>query len=166
MTVAPTLSATPAPPNTQLRNILTTDVKVKVSSGTSKDAKSILDGSPETCWTSDNLPPNSDPSSASYLLSFKFPEPISPSQLHSLSLTFAGGFSPTSFNIVASQDGKAWSTVLKDLFPKDTNAKQYFDLSSLRLEDERQVHWLRFELNGSTDDYGRVTIYQVELFAL
>ena len=71
-----------------------------------------------------------------------------------------------SFNIVASeQDGKTWLPVAADLFPKDTNAKQYFDLSSSLPALPKQAGWLRFELNGSTDDYGRVTIYQAEIFA-
>ncbi|EST07039.1 Galactose-binding domain-like protein [Kalmanozyma brasiliensis GHG001] len=164
MTLAPTLSAPAAPQGASLINLLSGEVKVKVSSGTSKDGKSILSDSPETCWTSDNLPPNSDPSSAHYLLSFKLAQPISIADLHSLSLTFAGGFSPMSFNILASeQDGKTWSPVVADLFPKDTNAKQYFDISAIARE-AKQASWLRFELNGSTDDYGRVTIYQAEIF--
>lgn len=139
----------------------------RVSSGTSKDAKSILSDSPETCWTSDNLPPNSDPASAHYLLSFKLAEPIAISDLHSLSLTFAGGFSPMSFSVLASeQDGKTWFPVAADLYPKDTNAKQFFDLSGQVQHQSQWASWLRFELNGSTDDYGRVTIYQAEIFAL
>ncbi|CDU25803.1 related to TR4 orphan receptor associated protein TRA16 [Sporisorium scitamineum] len=166
MTVVPTLTAPAAPADKELVNILSNEVKVKVSSGTSKDAKYMLDGSAETCWTSDNLAPNSDPCSARYLLSFKLAQPISLQHLHSLSLTFAGGFSPMSFNIVASeQDGKTWFPAVADLFPKDTNAKQFFDLSGQLSEEVKEANWLRFELNGSTDDYGRVTIYQAEVFA-
>ena len=139
----------------------------RASSGSSKDAKNVLDGSTETCWTSDNLAPNSDPSTARYLLSFKLEQPIALHDLHSLSLTFAGGFSPTSLHLAASEeDGKTWYPIGAPLFPKDTNAKQYFDLSGVVHDDERRAAWLRFELNGSTDDYGRVTIYQAEIFGL
>ncbi|SJX62333.1 related to TR4 orphan receptor associated protein TRA16 [Sporisorium reilianum f. sp. reilianum] len=167
MTAAPTLIAPTPPADKTLRNVLTADVKVKVSSGTTKDAKCMLDGTPETCWTSDSLAPNSDPSSAHYLLSFKLAHPLALSELHSLALTFAGGFSPTSLSILASEtDGKTWFPLATDLFPNDTNAKQYFDLSALaRGADAQHASWLRFELTGSTDDYGRVTIYQAEVFA-
>ena len=126
----------------------------------------MLDDSAETCWTSDNLAPNSDPASAHYLLSFKFGQPIAVSELHSVSLTFAGGFSPMEFNLLASEhDGKTWFPIGSALFPKDTNARQFFDLSALVQAEQRQATWLRFELNGSTDDYGRVTIYQTQIFA-
>ena len=139
----------------------------RVSSGPSKDGKNILDGSAETCWTSENLPPNSDPSTARYDLSFKFPQSIALHELHSLSLTFAGGFSPMSFDILASeQDGKTWFNVATGLFPNDTNAKQYFDISGLVTGHAREATWLRLQMQGSTDDYGRVTIYQAEIFAV
>lgn len=169
MSIAPTLTAPSPPPGTTLSNLfIAGQVKVKVSSGSSKEAKNILDDSLETCWTSDNLAPNSDPSSAHYMISFKLEHPIPLNTLHSLSLTFAGGFSPMSFSIVASeQDGKTWFPVGgASLFPKDTNAKQHFDLSGWVADETRQVAWLRFELNGSTDDYGRVTIYQSQIFAV
>ncbi|KAJ9476283.1 hypothetical protein PHBOTO_006381 [Pseudozyma hubeiensis] len=164
MTIAPTLTAPAAPSGATLHNVLTPDTRVKVSSGTSKDGKSILDASNETCWTSDNLPPNSDPSTSLHSISFKLNSATSLSRLHSLSLTFAGGFSPMSFDVLASQDGKTWSAAVpEELFPMDTNAKQYFLINSL--EDTQEVQWLRLQLKGSTDDYGRVIVYQVELFA-
>ncbi|SPO26057.1 related to TR4 orphan receptor associated protein TRA16 [Ustilago trichophora] len=167
MSVAPTLTPPSAPEGRSLTNLLAGDVKVKVSSGPSKSAKNILDDSTETCWTSDNLPPNSDPSTARYNITFKLAQPIAVRDLHSLSLTFAGGFSPMSFNISSSEeDGKTWSPLGGDLFPSDTNAKQYFDVSRMvqAEEEAKMVKWLRLELQGSTDDYGRMTIYQAEIF--
>lgn len=69
-----------------------------------------------------------------------------------------------SIDVLASQDGKTWSAAVpEELFPMDTNAKQYFLINSL--EDTQEVQWLRLQLKGSTDDYGRVIVYQVELFA-
>jgi hypothetical protein len=139
-----------------------TSISLRVSSGTSKDGRNVLDGSQETCWTSDNLPPNSDTANSLYTLSFKLAEPITTNTLHSLSLTFAGGFSPISLKVLASaEDGKTWSPVSVSIFPKDSNAKQHFLISPLV---QQTASWLRLELTGSTDDYGRVTIYQAEIF--
>ncbi|KIS70200.1 uncharacterized protein UMAG_10764 [Mycosarcoma maydis] len=162
MTIAPTLSAPSVDAGATLHNILTHQVKVKVSSGTSKDARSMLDGSAETCWTSENVAPNSDASCAVHVISFKLAHSISIAKLHTLALTFAGGFSPISLNILASEDGKVWSNVLERLFPIDTNARQFFHIQGLQ---DLQTSWLRFELQGSTDEYGRVIVYQAEMFA-
>ncbi|CCF48517.1 hypothetical protein NDA18_004095 [Ustilago nuda] len=173
MSIAPTLTAPPVPSGSSHVNILSAasgEVKVKVSSGNSIEGKNVLDGSTETCWTSDNLPPNSDPSSAHYTLSFKLAAPVKLDRLHSISVTFAGGFSPISLTLLGSQDGKTWQDVGKDgveVWVKDANAKQYFDLhNAVKGEEGREVRWLRFDMKGSADDYGRVTIYQVEIFAL
>ncbi|SNX84603.1 related to TR4 orphan receptor associated protein TRA16 [Melanopsichium pennsylvanicum] len=170
MSAAPTLSAPAPPDDKELVNILTLgEVKVKVSSGTSKEAKNILTEDPESCWTSDNLAPNSDPCSSRYLISFKLAQTIRISALHSISLTFAGGFSPMSLNVLGSeQDGKTWFAIGDDevLHPKDTNAKQYFDVHNLVQTDTRFAGWLRFQFNGSTDDYGRITVYGTQIFAI
>ena len=75
-----------------------------------------------------------------------------------------------SLTLLSSEDGKVWEGLGNggELFVKGTNAKQYFDVRSLvnREEEGKEVGWLRFELKGSTDDYGRVTIYQAEIFAV
>lgn len=74
-----------------------------------------------------------------------------------------------SLTLLGSKDGKAWDQVGKggvEVWVKDTNAKQYFDLSGVVNGDQAEVGWLRFDMKGSTDDYGRVTIYQAEIFAL
>ncbi|GAK67763.1 nuclear receptor 2c2-associated [Moesziomyces antarcticus] len=171
MSAAPTLTAPAAPAGVSLANLLEGGVKVKVSSGSSKEAKNVLDGCAETCWTSDHLAPNSDPTTARSFLSFKLGHPIALSQLHSLSLTFAGGFSPMSLSIATSeQDGKTWTPLTNQmLFPNDTNAKQYFDLTHLVHDGgnpDNTAAWIRLEFIGSTDDYGRLTVYQTEIFAL
>lgn len=155
----------PSPPSgTVLTNILNRDVKVRVSSGSSKDGKNVLDGSPETCWTSDNLPPNSDPASSEYLLTFKLSVPLPLSTLHSLSLTFAGGFCPMSFQVFAASEDtpKAYFPVSPLLHPDDTNAKQYFILHPTQ---DTTIGGLRLQFQGSTDDYGRLTVYEAEIFA-
>lgn len=164
MASAPTLVQPEAPTGKTLLNLLTAEVKVKVSSGSSKDGKNVLDGSSETCWTSDNLPPNSDPSSSRYLVTFKLADVVQLTSLHSLSLTFAGGFCPMSLQVLASTEDntKEWFSISPLLHPRDTNAKQYFALSST---DSRSISGLRFSFQGSTDDYGRLTVYQAEIFA-
>ncbi|PWY99889.1 hypothetical protein BCV70DRAFT_200798 [Testicularia cyperi] len=164
-----------------LVNILSSQlgVRVKVSSGASKDAKTILDGSVETCWSSDALPPGHvDPSSASNWVTFKLGAPISAKALQSMSLTCAGGFSPSSVQLLAtfpaSEDPKSFTPITQELFPDDTNARQVFPLSLSSLPDpkpdgdekDQLLDSLRLRLSGSTDDYGRITLYQVELFAV
>ncbi len=127
---------------------------------------------PETCWTSDHLAPNSDPTTARSFLSFKLAQPIALSQLHSLSLTFAGGFSPMSLSIATSeQDGKTWAPLspTRRSSPTTPNAKQYFDLTHLVHDGgnpDNTATWIQLEFIGSTDDYGRLTVYETEIFAL
>lgn len=164
MASARTLARPASPSGKQLVNLLTRDVKVRVSSGSSKDGKNVLDGSSETCWTSDNLPPNSDPSSSDYLLTFKLPSAVQLDTLHSLALTFAGGFCPMSLQVLASAEdnAKEWISISPLLHPRDTNAKQYFAISST---EPSNIGGLRLQFRGSTDDYGRLTVYEAEIFA-
>ena len=53
------------------------------------------------------------------------------------------------------------TTKVLDFYPEDTNKLQTFYLK----EQLNCVKKLRIAFNSSTDCYGRITLYQLELFA-
>ncbi|KAH9082279.1 hypothetical protein EDB83DRAFT_2503366 [Lactarius deliciosus] len=117
-----------------LTRLITSDTRIKVSSTLDKSlGKSCLvDGSPETCWTSQQGLPQ--------FIQLTFPSPVVPKRL---SLTFQGGFVGTSCLI--SRAGSKLRTV----YPEDANRAQTFDLS------------ITEPVGESSDFFGRVTVYDL-----
>ncbi|EPQ29301.1 uncharacterized protein PFL1_03056 [Pseudozyma flocculosa PF-1] len=155
----------------KLVNLLANEVKVKASSGSSKDAKAILSGDLETAWTSENASPVSDPGSTVSTLTFKLPSDQGGARigsLHSMALTFAGGFSAMNARLLYSTESSPteWKDAAAEVFPYDSNAKQFFRLETNETAKDEIATSLRLQLSGSTDDYGRVTVYQVEIYAI
>ncbi|KAJ8456472.1 hypothetical protein ONZ45_g18707 [Pleurotus djamor] len=105
-----------------LVNLITSDTKIKVSSDKSASKKHLIDGSPETCWTSQQDLPQS--------IQLIFPQPVVPKLL---TFTFQGGFVGTQCVIqttTPSEDSTAkptWEN-LTNVYPEDVNRKQVFDL--------------------------------------
>ncbi|KAN0064535.1 hypothetical protein ACQY0O_002163 [Thecaphora frezii] len=154
-----------------LVNLLDKEVKVKASSGSSKDAKGILNGDLETAWSSENTSPTQDATTCVSTLTFKLPSEragLKLSSLHSIALTFAGGFSATQAKLLYAtpDDAKQWKQASNLLYPHDSNAKQFFRLDTPQDARDNEIASLQLELQGSTDDYGRVTVYQVEVYAI
>lgn len=103
-------------------------LQFRASSGTSKDAKSILDDSLETCWSGEA----DDDSKAT--LTFTFPQDendpnslVQVDSLKRLDLTFQGGYSVQKVTLLVRLDeGKEWDRV-GDVFPRDGNERQEFE---------------------------------------
>ncbi|PWN54173.1 hypothetical protein IE53DRAFT_383258 [Violaceomyces palustris] len=164
-----------------LVNILTKGIKVKALSGPSKDAKNVLDGSLETCWTAENRVSPSCRFAIVPSLTFHLEQPVKLGSLHSLALTFAGGFAPIKASLVAKIDPPpscdetgADALTVVTLFPLDGNGKQYFAIgptcssssSSPPGSDQRETDSFRLDMEGSTDAFGRITVYGIELYAI
>ena len=80
-------------------------------------------------------------------------------------LTFQGGFVGTkcSVEVVKPRDGQKWE-VLTRIYPEDVNRKQSFDLVPTSEPDaEWQVEGLKFVFEESSDFFGRVTVYDLQL---
>ncbi|KAJ3749917.1 hypothetical protein DFH05DRAFT_1465017 [Lentinula detonsa] len=116
----------------EMVSLISPDTLIKVSSTLDKSVgkKNLIDGSPETCWTSQQGLPQT--------ITLTFPLSSSSSRgviPKTLSLTFQGGFvgrtcaihfRPVPVHLDSSE--KATWTVLKYVYPEDVNRRQTFTL--------------------------------------
>ncbi|KAJ3796662.1 galactose-binding domain-like protein [Lentinula aff. detonsa] len=145
-------------------SLISPDTLIKVSSTLDKSVgkKNLIDGSPETCWTSQQGLPQT--------ITLTFPSSSSSSRgviPKTLSLTFQGGFvgrtcaihvRPVPVHLVSSE--KATWTVLKYVYPEDVNRRQTFTLPT---PTRLGISALKLTFETSSDFFGRVTIYDLEL---
>ncbi|KAL0951869.1 hypothetical protein HGRIS_008529 [Hohenbuehelia grisea] len=139
-------------------SLITSRTTVKVSSGKS-GAKFLIDGSPETCWTSQqDLPQH---------IQLRFAEPVVPKRL---SLTFQGGFAGVGCSLyidpVLAQEetmpGKPTWTSWCEVHPEDVNKRQSFELPAITSADNG-ISALKIVFEQSSDFYGRITVYDLAL---
>ncbi|KAF8337391.1 galactose-binding domain-like protein, partial [Cantharellus anzutake] len=123
--------------------------------------KFLTDGNPETCWSSTQGTPQH--------VELAFENPVI---LRNLSLTFQGGFVGTRCAIYiksgenATQDGnttdaRQWELVER-YYPEDVNRKQIFPIQT-QLEPKRSCEQLRIVFEQSSDFFGRVVVYDLDL---
>ncbi|KDN48213.1 hypothetical protein K437DRAFT_255643 [Tilletiaria anomala UBC 951] len=163
---------------------------VKASSGLSREAYALVDGSPETSWTSAGSPSSeADPSSARHSLTFTLRSDVDTDdneglsdaeedetaavqlqKLESLVLTFQGGYSALGVLLLAKaqapvgvgeEERSSWHQ-LAEFWPEDSNARQEFLIPPSKHNSSARI--LRLLLNGSADGFGRITLYGVELY--
>jgi hypothetical protein len=103
----------------------------------------MIDGSNETCW-------NSESGDSQWIL-LTFDEEVCP---QSINITFQGGFVGREMLVF-----DAAGVEISRYFPQDTNRPQEFLLTQ-----QHPTTSLRIVFNKSTDFYGRVTIYNLEIF--
>eukprot|EP01032_Pedospumella_encystans_P012622 gene12622-14591_t len=83
-------------------------------------------------------------------------------QVHSIQLTFQGGFVGQECVIEAGQSTSQLS-VIKDIqYIEDSNATHEFLIDSPHNEDH--IRYLKITFNQSTDFYGRITVYALKVF--
>ncbi|KAF8603767.1 hypothetical protein BDV93DRAFT_532992 [Ceratobasidium sp. AG-I] len=146
-------------------SLIDSSTTIKVSSTLDKSVgkKNLVDGSPETCWTSTAGLPQS--------IELQFAEAVSPSQL---ALTFQGGFVGTRCTIyrIPPKDNEAdtsgapsWSSVAQ-IFPDDINRRQMFALTPTAERPDSKWEFARLKIvfEESSDFFGRITLYNLELF--
>ncbi|KAJ3164204.1 Nuclear receptor 2C2-associated protein [Geranomyces variabilis] len=148
---------------------LISSAQIRVSSTLNRDVRSygkqfLTDGSDETCWNSDQ----GSPQHITIHLADKDTAAASVCELH---LMFQGGFagkectllgqSATTTDAGDSTDpAAAWETLL-DFYPVDANHLQVFAVP----DAARSKAWkrLRVLFKTSTDFYGRITIYRLDI---
>ncbi|KAH9969144.1 galactose-binding domain-like protein [Russula dissimulans] len=129
--------------------LITSDTRIKVSSilDTSLGKSCLVDGSPETCWTSQQacgLP---------QYIQLTFPSPVTPIRI---SLTFQGGFVGTTCVVATrSQDATSWQEFTR-IYPEDVNRAQIFDLTA-----GEPVKGIKLVFEESSDFFGRITVYHL-----
>ncbi|TDL20896.1 hypothetical protein BD410DRAFT_899186 [Rickenella mellea] len=124
----------------------------KVSSTLDKSVgkKFLIDGNPDTCWTSQQGLPQ--------YIHFTFDSPVVPK---TISITFQGGFVGTRCTIdvvpmLAEAEPKLQT--LTHIFPEDVNRKQTFELPDCTATEQ-----LKIVFETSSDLFGRVTIYDLQV---
>jgi len=122
----------------------------RVSSTLNRDTKQfgkkfLFDGRNETCWNSDQGSPQ--------WVSLEFEQPVTVS---SFALQFQGGFVGKECEVEVEG-----STKVMDFYPEDSNKIQTFYLKE-RMNNLKKI---RIAFNSSTDFYGRITLYKLELFS-
>ncbi|KAI0778807.1 galactose-binding like protein [Trametes elegans] len=143
-------------------SLISADTKVKVSSTLDKSVgkKFLTDGSPETCWTSQQGTPQ--------YIQLSFPSPVLPKRVE---ITFQGGFVGTRCSVevlskAAEGEDATWQ-VFTRIYPEDVNRKQVFDLApSDTALAQRRAESIKFIFEESSDFFGRVTVYDIRLLGV
>ncbi|KAK0203699.1 galactose-binding domain-like protein, partial [Desarmillaria ectypa] len=123
---------------------------VRVSSTLEKSTgkANLIDGSPETCWTSQQGLPQ--------FVQLAFPHSTS---TKTLSITFQGGFVGTECHLQVPDETGKWTTV-QTVYPEDVNRAQEFELDPTKFHE---ISLLKIVMVASSDFFGRITIYNIEL---
>ncbi|CAE6482186.1 unnamed protein product [Rhizoctonia solani] len=145
-------------------SLIDSSTTIKVSSTLDKSVgkKNLIDGSPETCWTSAAGLPQS--------VELAFSDAVTPARL---ALTFQGGFVGTRCTVYGitscsgedAEEGSKWQAIAQ-IYPEDINRRQTFDLppSTNQIDLSKGVLRLKIVFEESSDFFGRITLYNLELF--
>lgn len=129
-------------------SLITTETKIKVSSVHNKDTKSygkqhLIDGDMETCWNSAENSPQR--------IQIEFPKSVQPNILQ---IMFQGGFAGKECELICSLNN---AETVQDFRPLDNNELQLFKI------DAEEVDKMTIVFKSSTDFYGRITIYHLDV---
>eukprot|EP01006_Ploeotia_vitrea_P063547 TRINITY_DN85759_c0_g1_i1.p1 TRINITY_DN85759_c0_g1~~TRINITY_DN85759_c0_g1_i1.p1 ORF type:complete len:146 (-),score=17.57 TRINITY_DN85759_c0_g1_i1:145-582(-) len=125
---------------------------IKVSSVLNKDhttygKANMFDGQPDTCWNSDSGTPQS--------VTLSFTEPVC---IDSLRAVFQGGFVGAKTVLHAKTTG-AFQELMAWSF-EDVNTEQTLAIPA---EQQMPISALKLVFEESTDFYGRITLYKLQL---
>ncbi|KAI0094405.1 galactose-binding domain-like protein [Irpex rosettiformis] len=141
----------------ELVQLLSQETKIKVSSTLDKSVgkKHLTDGSPESCWTSQQGTPQ--------FIQLSFDTAIIPKRIM---LTFQGGFVGRICSIDIQRSGNEEHSKAKwerwtQVFPEDINRKQTFELPGETVA--QGVLGLKLIFEESSDFFGRITVYDLQL---
>ncbi|KAH8110685.1 galactose-binding domain-like protein [Phellopilus nigrolimitatus] len=154
----------PTDATTALKPLVDKLSRIKVSSSLDRSAgkKHLTDGSPETCWTSQQGLPQ--------FIQITFDRPVVPRVVH---ITFQGGFvgKRCALGVVPAANSEeknegeipalAKMSHLTVIYPEDVNRKQTFELP-----ETSPVAQLKMLFEESSDFFGRITIYDLQVAGL
>merc|ERR1739848_867616 len=123
----------------------------RVSSVLNRDVKQfgkkfLFDGDEETCW-------NSDQGSPQWIL-MEFTEVVHVEELH---IMFQGGFTGKECWVEVAKPGEDPAKI-QSFFPEDVNQIQKF-----KLPERQSLQRMKLVFNSSTDFFGRITIYKLDI---
>ncbi|EDO32498.1 predicted protein, partial [Nematostella vectensis] len=124
----------------------------RVSSVLNKNVKEygkkyMFDGKDETCW-------NSDQGSPQFVI-FEFPQEVN---LKRICIQFQGGFAGKECQLEGGPSSSSL-TPFHQFYPDDVNTLQIFPVDSCK-----RMKVLKIIFLSSTDFFGRITIYKLDLF--
>lgn len=76
-------------------------------------------------------------------------------------MQFQGGFVGKECHLTGTECSGGQSIHLADFFPDDNSAEQVF-----QLQEQKQIVSLRILFSSSSDFYGRITLYKLDLLGL
>ncbi|KAL4227992.1 Nuclear receptor 2C2-associated protein [Mactra antiquata] len=128
--------------------------QLRVSSVLNRDTKQfgkkhLVDNDDDTCWNSDQGSPQ--------WISVDFENSLILDEFH---IQFQGGFVGRDcwVEMKRSKDGE-WEKMF-DFYPKDINSLQIFKAEN----NSEPISSMKIIFNNSTDFFGRITIYRLEIF--
>jgi len=121
-----------------------------------------LDATNETsCWNSDAVPSGASSSGDESIIFTIHFGPNRMVQIDEVRIQFQGGFVAEECTACISKgDDQEWVELEEPMEPEDVNDMQTFAIA----EDDRTCNMLRLSFEGSSDFYGRVTIYKLEVW--
>ncbi|RKO99310.1 hypothetical protein CXG81DRAFT_20583 [Caulochytrium protostelioides] len=143
-------------PDAELIPLLAKEVvKLRVSSVLNRDTKTygkqhLLDASEETCWNSDE--------GAAQWVDLQFDRPV---EIFAVHLMCQGGFVPREAKLTAPPPSQATDAPAAafTFYPDDVNSRQVFTTDAPLRGNHFRLH-----LSTSSDFFGRVTIYHLQMY--
>ncbi|KAI9490805.1 hypothetical protein BDB00DRAFT_884045 [Zychaea mexicana] len=144
------------------QSLITPETRIKVTSVLNRDTATfgkqhLIDGSEETCWNSEQVIYSL--SIVQYTIISHFgSEPVT---VEAILFTFQGGFVGKKCLALASlpDTPNDYSIDLGAFYPEDINSTQKFPLSSV----DSKIQRLKIVFEESTDFYGRITVYKMDI---
>lgn len=133
----------------------------RVSSVLNRDAKQfgkkhLFDADEETCWNSDQGTPQ-----------FVVVDFAEAKRVKEIRIRFQGGFVGEDCQFQAARNGSDFETIAP-FYPEDSNKLQSFPIaaSTAGADPEEEFSKFRILFGSSTDFFGRITIYTLDIIGL
>lgn len=134
--------------------------------------KYLTDGSPETCWTSQQVQYYSSlgihrslthrySQGTPQYVQLTFAATVIPRRIE---LTFQGGFVGTRTLVEVLPSGEQKWRTLTRIYPEDVNRKQVFDCAAAETDlMDAKVESVKLVFEESSDFFGRITVYDLQV---
>ncbi|KAG0230722.1 Nuclear receptor 2C2-associated protein [Actinomortierella wolfii] len=136
-----------------MTSLLNSDCRIKVSSVLNRETtlygkQFLTDGNDETCWNSDSGTPQ--------FIVVDFGRPV---KIQTIELMFQGGFVGKTCLLQRCHvpPTNEWIDVTR-FYPEDINP-----LQSFTIEDQEPTTRVKIVFEGSTDFFGRITVYKLDI---